>query len=116
MSKTAQVAKNNLRGKRQFARAGEFWTINDGKTRGHKSLITTRKDNDINHIPITHSPTTRKMKNIKLQENPDKHDKRDSYILPKTQKSTIKDLGKKQAGMKISNPTDKSVIRHIKKR
>ena len=101
---------------KKIVRAGEIWSINDGKTRGHKSIITKNKQETVLHIPITHSPVTRKMKNIKLQENPNFADIRPSYILPRLQKSQKKFLGRQHSEMKIKNASDKSVIRHIKKK
>lgn len=102
--------------KRKEVRAGEIWVINDGKTRGHKSRITRNKPDMIEHIPITHSPETRKMKNVPLQENPKPGDVNKAYILPKVQTSQKKYLGRKHPEYVIKNPIDKSVIRHIKKK
>lgn len=102
--------------KTKNVKAGEFWSINDINTRGHKSLITKNKKRKVEHLPITHSPTTRRQRNIKLQENPDKNDNRDSFILAKVQLSEKKYLGKKHPEIKIVNVTDKSVIRQLKKK
>ena len=100
---------------RKYARAGEFWTINDARTKGHKSLITKRrKSGVIEHIPTTHKEQTRRMRNIKLKENPQFDDDSDSYILPKLQYSKTSKLGKYQPNMRIKNTTDKSVVRYIK--
>lgn len=101
---------------KQQAKAGEFWTINDAKTRGHKTLITKNKEKCVEHIPITHSPITRNKRNIKLKTNPDKMDSKDSYILAKVQYSNKKYLGKSHPELKIVDATDKSIIRHIKKK
>ncbi len=95
------------------ARAGEVWNVNDKFTRGHKSQITKRKGVIIEHIPRTHKSKTRNMRNVKLQQNPQPGDKRDCYVLPKVQKTNIKNLGKKH-NEPIKNSIDKSVIRHIK--
>lgn len=102
------------------AKGGEIWSVNDINTKGHKSLLIkpTKVENKkgvIRHTPITHAPETRRLRNIPLKENPDKNDNRKSHILPKVQKTKRKFLGKKQKDMKITNPVDKSVIRHIKK-
>ncbi len=102
------------------AKGGEFWSINDSLTRGHKSLLIkqTKAENKkgiIRHTPITHSAKTRNINNILLKENPDKNDNEKSHVLPKVQKSNKNSLGKKHKNMKITNPIDKSVIRHIKK-
>lgn len=99
------------------ARAGEFWSVNDAKTRGHKSLIVKRrKDNTIMHIPSTHKDITRNMRNIRLIENPDSTDVSPAYILPRTQITKINNLGKYHPNMKIINTTDKAVVRNIKKK
>lgn len=102
--------------KRHNVKAGEIWVINDGKTKGHKTIITKNSANTVKHIPITHSPITRKRKNYKLEENPSKDDNRTSYILPKVQISNKKFLGREHPEMKIVNPIDKSKIRYIKKK
>ena len=73
--------------KRHNVKAGEFWTINDINTKGHKSLITKNRKDKVEHLPITHAPVTRRRKNIKLNKTPDKTDSRDSYILAKVQYS-----------------------------
>lgn len=99
----------------KIARAGETWSINDKKTRGHKSTLTKVGRYEVSHIPRTHTPVTRNKKNIELRENPQKNDKRKAYILSKVQKTKSKYLGKKQKDEDIKNPVDKSVIRHLKK-
>ena len=115
MNKPTQKLKiKPILSKKDGVKAGETWTINDALTRGHKSSITKRKGNEFEHIPRTHKPFTRGRKNIKLQENPQKDDNRDCFILPKVQTSKVKDLGKKQ-NEPITNPIDKSIIRHLKK-
>ena len=95
-------------------RAGETRRINDAKTRGHKSTITNVINETVEHAPRTHASTTRNMKNIELQENPDPKDKKKSYMLPKIQKTNIKNVGKKIRGEDIKNPVDKSILRHLK--
>lgn len=102
-------------GKKSKARAGETWSINDAATRGHKSTITKVKNAEIRHIPRTHKPITRNIKNIELKENPQKSDERKTYILPKVQRTNIKYVGKKRNNEDIKNPIDKSIIRHLKK-
>lgn len=112
-------SKNRL----QNARAGEIWVINDKKTRGHKSSILSnnkadRKRGEVKHAPITHAPKTRGSKNIKLQENPQsgkKTDNRESYILAKAQNSKNCENAKKREDVKIKNPIDKAIRRHIRK-
>lgn len=104
--------------KKKIARRGEVWSINDKNTRGHNSLIVKGNKNSstVLHLPITHSTHTRKMKNVKLNTNPNKNETDDSYILPKIQKSKEKHLGRKTESLRIKDPVDKSVRRHIEKR
>lgn len=112
-----QAKENLLEKQNKEIRAGETWSINDSITRGHKSTITNIKNDQVKHIPRTHSPKTRKMRNIKLQENPAKNkgDNKDTYILPKVQITNMKYVGKKHIDEDIKNPVDKSIIRHLKK-
>lgn len=104
-----------------FARAGEVWVINDKKTRGHKSIITSnnkkdRKKGIVKHIPITHAQKTNGVKNLKLQENPEKEiDNKNSYVLKKMQKSKNTANAHKKENLQIKNPIDKSIRRHIQK-
>lgn len=114
-NKVGQQERELVNAKTRKVRAGETWTINDRRTAGHKSTITKVKNDEVRHIPRTHSPTTRKHKNIKLQENPQKGDVEDSYIVRKVQITNIRKIGKQQKNQDIKNPIDKSVIRHIKK-
>ena len=104
--------------KKKIAIRGEIWSINDKNTRGHNSLILkgNKKNSTVSHLPITHSPKTRKMKNVKLNTNPNKNETDDSYILPKVQRSNEKHLGRKTESLKIKDPVDKSVRRYIEKR
>lgn len=107
--------KNMPQGKKSKARAGEFWSVNSKETLGHKGLITKRKKSGkVEVITTTHSPYTRGKKNAKLQENPQKEDKRTAYAVKKVHKLKVKQLGKKQPDMKIKNKTDKAIIRNIK--
>ena len=107
-----------MKNKKKIAHRGEFWTINDKRTRGHKSYIVkgNRNREYVLHLPITHKDRTRNMKNKKLVNNPELNKYDDSYILPKVQKSSERSLGKKQKNVKIKNTTDKSVVRNIIKR
>ena len=107
-----------MKSKQKIARKGEFWSINDIRTRGHKTYIVkgNRNREYVLHLPITHHDTTRNMKNKKLVNNPEVNKYDDSYILPKVHKSHERSLGKKQKNVQIKNTTDKSVVRNIIKR
>lgn len=110
-----QKARNLIKNKKQLIREGEWYRVHDKRTAGHKSIITkVNKNGNIEHVPITHSPRTRGIKNIKLQENPQKGKQELAYVVKNAQKTQIAKVGKKQDDMKIKNATDKSIIRHIK--
>lgn len=100
---------------------GQVYAVNDKKIRGHKSLIINLNDFNIDTIVFTHSPKTRKIPNILLQENPDSRDIdefgniRNTYILKKIQKANIRDIGKYYPNFRIKNSVDKSIIRNISK-
>ena len=100
--------------KNKLVLAGDYWSVNDSFGRGHPSIITKRKKGKVEHISITHSPSTRRKRNIKLRKNPKKGDKDDSYIVPKVAVARIADLGKKHQDMSIKDPVDKSIIRKMK--
>ncbi len=103
---------------KKVAKRGEIWSINDKNTRGHNSLIVkgNKKKNNVSHLPITHAPKTRRLKNIQLNSNPNFSDPSTSYILPKVQISKSKHLGRKNESLKIKDPIDKSIVRNIEKR
>ena len=101
--------------KKKIARRGEFWSINDIRTKGHKSFIVrgNKYNNYVLHLPTTHSDTTRNMFNRKLNKNPELNKNDDSYILIRVQKSHESKLGKKHNNMKIKNTIDKKIVRNI---
>lgn len=112
-TRNSKTQNRNIRG-------GDIRTVNDARTRGHNSVICKptkkdRKQNTVKHIPLTHAEKTRNMKNVKLQENPQKGKKETSYVLPKVQKTRSEKVGTKKKDIRIKNSTDKSVVRHIKK-
>lgn len=101
---------------------GEVYIINNNRINGHRSLIIDMDKTNVDAIIFTHSSFTRRKKNHKLEENPDKNDFdingriRDSYILKLPQKANKKDIGKQYPGFRVRNSIDKSYIRHISKK
>ena len=87
--------------KPKVVRPGETWSINDSRTRGHKSTITDIKNGIVHHVPRTHSPVTRNQHNIPLQENPDPNDDSPSFIISKVQRTAYNNVGKKQENQDI---------------
>lgn len=111
---TNQKNPSNMKKSRQNARAGEVWVVNNKIVRGHPSLLTRRKHNNIEYIVTTHAPYTAHKRNIKLQKNFDKNDIKDSYIVKKLQRGYIDDLGTYKPNLYPRNNIDKSIIRAIK--
>lgn len=112
------MAKKNKKAKKKIAHRGEFWSINDKRTRGHKSFIVkgNRYRDYVLHLPITHSNTTRNMANKRLNDNPEFNRHEVSYIITRVQKTHESNLGKKHKNMKIKNTTDRSIVRNIIKK
>ena len=110
--------------RRKIANRGEYWTINDKRTRGHTSFIVrgNRKRKRILHLPLTHTNRTRRINNQRLLQNPNPFDLdefnnlRDSYILTKIQSSSENSLGLRRKNFKIKNTIDNSIVRKIIKR
>lgn len=105
----------NNTNKKKIAHRGEFWSINDNRTRGHKSFIVKgNKYRDyVLHLPITHSDTTRNMYNKRLIDNPQFNKSDYSYILTRIERTHESKLGKKHNDIQIKNTTDKAVVRNI---
>ena len=97
-------------------RAGEFYSINTKRVRGHKGLISKRYKDNVEAVILTHSQYTKRIKNIKLQDNPQEKDERPSYVLRRKEYAKTSQLGKKHTNIRITNSIDKSIIRNIKKR
>lgn len=98
------------------ARAGEAWSINNKRIRGHIGRIAKRKKDTAYVVVTTHSAKTHKRKNLPLKNNLNKKDSRDAYVLKKAEKVKIKNLGKFHPDMIVNNSVDKSIFRHIGKR
>ncbi len=114
-AKKPKIKRVNKRNK-QDVREGEVWSIRSKIARGHPSLITKRKKNDVvEYLPTTHSPYTFRRKNIKLCKNFDDMDNQDSYILPQIYLGNIKELGNYKPNMHPRDNIDKAIIRNMKK-
>lgn len=104
-----------MRNKR--ARAGEFWSLNTKKVKGHKGRVArVSKTGNVKAVIVTHAPKTHGRKNIKLNKNPDKKDRRMAFALDKPQYASPRQLGTKHPEMKVTDKRDKSIFRHIGKK
>ena len=100
-----------MKNKRQIKR-GHFYSINNKRIKGHKGRIVNVKKGRVKAVVVTHAPKTRGRKNIKLNQNPDKKDKKDSYVLKKPQYASVKEVGKHRR-MRVTDKQDKSLFRKI---
>ena len=85
------------------------------KKNGHPSYIYAESDKEYKYIGLTHSNNTHGLNNIKLKNNPNKNDSRDSYALSFSTHDHKNRFKKKNLkGYKISDK-DKRTISRIKK-
>ena len=80
----------------------------------HPAYIYAKVGNDYKFIGLTHSPITNKVKNIKLERNPNPTDSRDAYFVPKASKARVNRFKKKENGWSFSQ-SDKKKINQYKK-
>ena len=107
-------AKKNILNKQSKIYAGEFYSINSKRAKGHKGRINkVRKDGKIEATIVTHGPYTRNRKNIRLIENPQLGKSEQAFVVTEKEVVTRKNIGKKQNDMKVRNPIDKSIMRKI---
>lgn len=98
-----------------FNRRNEFRTNGNKESRGHPAYIYQKVGDSYKFIGITHSPITHKVRNIKLDKNPNPNDPEDSYARPRPGVGKIKRFGKKKKGWKLSK-SDKEKMREIAKK
>lgn len=72
------------------------------KKNGHPAYIYLEQGEDAHVFSITHAKETRGKRNIKLPNNPNPKDDRESYVLPKPKKTRKKQLRKKKDGWRMS--------------
>lgn len=95
-----------------FNKRNEFRANNSKDAKGHPAYIFQKVGDEYRFIGITHSPITDRVRNIKLDKNPNPKDQRDSYARPKAKTEKIKRFGKKKKGWKLSK-ADKRKMREI---
>ena len=96
-------------------RRNEFRTNNSKKAQGHPAYIYRKEGDEYLFIGITHSPITQGIKNIKLDKNPNKFDKKTSYARPFPSIDDVSLFGPKKKKWKLSRK-DKRKMKRIKKR
>lgn len=95
----------------KFISISEFRYISkheNPKEIGHPAHLYARKNNDVKYNQLTHSKfiTGNKKANIKMNKNPNKLDKKDSYFVPKSENGNISDFGKRKKDWKLSEEDD----------
>lgn len=97
-------------------RSGMVVSINTVSVRGHKTKIKINKKGEIVGATITHAPATDGRQNIPLMENPQENHNEQAYVVKKTTRAKARDAGKIHKDVKVVNPVDKSIMRHITKK
>ena len=82
---------------------------------GHPNYIFRKVGNNFEYIDMTHSPITRGIKNIKLDENPDPKDKKPSYLKPAPERASKKDFKNHTENMRFAK-SDLKKVEEIKKK
>jgi len=100
----------------RLVRSGMIISINTISVRGHKTKIRINKKGEIFGATITHSPITANRKNIPLQQNPQLGHNEQAYVVKKTARANVRAAGKIHKDVKVVNPVDKSIMRHITKK
>ena len=95
-----------------FNKRSEFRMNGNKGAKGHPAYIYQKVGDSYKFIGITHSPITQRVRNIKLDKNPNPYDTQDSYARPKPGIGKISRFGKKKKGWKLSK-TDKKKMRKI---
>ena len=83
------------------------------KETGHPAYIYAKIGNKFKYIGITHSKITEGMENIKLDNNPNPNDTKESYIRPYSQQKSINKFKKVLIGWFLSK-SDKDKIDKLK--
>lgn len=92
----------------------EFRKKNGKDGRGHPTYIYARQGDDYFYIGITHAEITKRVKNIRLDRNPDPKDKRTAYFRPKAEKNNRSSFGKKLVGWSFSDSDKKKIDKYKK--
>ena len=99
----------------KYKKVKPFFKKASGKASGHPTRVHGEDNQYYYYVQFTHSNETDGKKNIKLFHNPDKTDKRRSYIRPTPFVESKKKFRKKNLNMKLSF-TDKIKVFFIKMR
>lgn len=101
--------------KRVVKKQKEFRKLNSKAGTGHPTYIYAKVGDTYQYIGITHSPITRGVKNIPLDENPDPHDRRASYVKPKPERDHRANFGKRLEGWRFGKTDQERIDEIIKK-
>lgn len=95
--------------KRIVKKQKEFRKLNYKAGTGHPTYIYAKVGDTYHYIGITHAPVTQGVKNIPLEENPDPHDRRASYVKPKPGKDNRANFGKRLNGWRFGKADQEKV-------
>lgn len=102
--------------KKQYRWTFPKYRMGKGKARWHPVRIHGKDKQNYYYVQFTHSKKTGKHKNIKLKRNPNKRDRKDSYVLSKPKYDKKKVFKKKLRGWRLRSIEDIEKVRKIKKK
>ncbi len=95
---------------------GQIRPVNTKETKGHNGYVITKKgigkNAEYGYVSLTHSNITDGQRNVKLLQNPNPNDTKDSYAVNKAKVAKASDLGKQKNGWKL-NKRDKRTLKNI---
>ena len=92
-----------------------FRKLDNKEVQGHPTYIYAKVGKEFKYLGLTHSNITDKVKNIKLEKNPNPKDNRTSYIRPKAGKANRSEFGVMLNNWHFSEQDKKKVIKIIEK-
>ncbi len=95
---------------------GQIRPVNTKETRGHNGYLITKsgtgEEAEFGYVSITHAKITDGDKNIKLLQNPNPNDTKDSHAVNKAKTAKASELGKQRKGWRL-NKKDKKTLKNI---
>lgn len=96
------MSKKRKKKKKKVRSMDEFRKLHDCERKGHPTYIYARVGDEFNFIGITHSPITKRKRNIKLDNNPEPKNSKPAYLRSYTDKHKKDSFSKPLDGWKFS--------------
>lgn len=92
----------------------EFRKNNSKKGMGHPAYIFEKVGKEYKYLGLTHSKITKNTRNIKLEQNPNPKDSRQSYVRPIAEKERTSKFGKILKDWRFSKKDKRKIQKHKK--